>query len=93
MFLFRDSFVTNVVKSFLEVSNFIMEEINLEQAEEMNLKLIGRVIGNNLSLVTLLIKRFGEKENVKYYMIERLILNEENDGEISVSFWGDNDLA
>jgi len=69
-----------------------MKEIKLKDASERNLKPLGRYVGRNLSSTILLMQRLSEKKSVKYYIMESAIVSEEtHNGEIVVSFWGDNE--
>ena len=66
-----------------------MKETTRKQALENNLKLLGSVTAKDMSKVILLIERLKENENIKYYIIESIVYNENtSDGEIQVSFWG-----
>lgn len=67
-----------------------MKEITKEQAKENNLKFIQRIQGTNLSQTILIMQRYQEFREVKYYIMEFTALNEEtHNGQILVSFWGD----
>lgn len=67
-----------------------MKEITTKQAGERNLKLIARLVGTNLSSTILMMERLSEKKNVKYYIMESAVVNEEtHNGEIVVSFWNE----
>jgi len=67
-----------------------MKEITKKQAEEKNLKFIQRIQGTNLSQTILILERYNERKEVKYYVMEFTAVNEEtHNGQILVSFWGD----
>jgi len=66
-----------------------MKETTRKQAAENNLKLVGGITANDMSKVILLIERLKENKNIKFYIIESIVFNENtHDGEIQVSFWG-----
>jgi hypothetical protein len=66
-----------------------MRETTRKQAIENNLKLVGGITAKDISKVILLIERLKEDKNIKYYIIESIVFNENtHDGEIRVSFWG-----
>jgi len=68
-----------------------MKETTRKQALEKNLKLLGSVTAKDMSKIILLIERMKENKNIKYYIIESIVFNENtHDGEIQVSFWGEN---
>ena len=68
-----------------------MRETTRKQAIENNLKLLGSVTAKDMSKVILLIERLKENKNVRYYIIESIVFNENtSDGEIQVSFWSEN---
>jgi hypothetical protein len=69
-----------------------MKEITKKQAAESKLKLIGKISGEDMSKIILAMERLKEKKEIKYYVIESIIYNENNsNGEIHVSFWGDSE--
>jgi hypothetical protein len=68
-----------------------MRETTRRKAIENNLKLVGGIAAKDMSKVILLIERLKENKNIKYYVIESIVFNENtHDGEIKVSFWGEN---
>jgi hypothetical protein len=67
-----------------------MREITKEQAIENKLKPIGKISGKDMSKIILAMERLKENNNIKYYIIESIVYNENTgNGEINVSFWGD----
>ncbi len=67
-----------------------MKEITKIQAKEKNLRFIQRIQGTNLSQTILIMERYNEFKEVKYYVMEFTAVNEEtHNGQIVVSFWGD----
>ena len=67
-----------------------MKEITRQQALEKELKLVGKLSAKDMSKIILLIERLKENKKIKYYIIESIVFNENtHDGEISVSFWGE----
>ncbi|VVB79005.1 Uncharacterised protein [uncultured archaeon] len=67
-----------------------MKEINKNRANEMNLKLIGRVGNSDFSKLILLIERLKENKNAMYYAMDLILYNQDTEkGEYHVSFWGE----
>jgi hypothetical protein len=65
-----------------------MREITRQNAIESQLKLVGNVSARDMSKIILLIERMKENKNIKYYIIESIVYNENTgNGEIHVSFW------
>jgi len=70
-----------------------MKEITRQQAIENQLQLFGKLSENDMSKIILLIERLKENKNIKYYVVESIVFNENTyEGEIHISFWGENKI-
>jgi len=66
-----------------------MKEITKKQAIERKLRHIASYSEKDMSKIILLIERLKENKDIKYYIIESIIYNENtSDGEMHISFWG-----
>ncbi|HLD98598.1 MAG TPA: hypothetical protein VI815_04695 [Candidatus Nanoarchaeia archaeon] len=66
-----------------------MKQINQNQAEKNNLKIIKTISVDDMSKAILAIERLKEDKKIKYYSIDSIIFNQiTHKGEFNVSFWG-----
>ncbi len=67
-----------------------MKEISKIYAEKNKLMHICSIIENDMSKVILMIERFKENKDIKYYVVELILFDQlTHKSEIKVSFWGD----
>lgn len=78
----------DIYESLIRYLKNKMKEITSNEAKARNLKLIGNLMGNNLSQAVCMLERFKEKDKIKYYSVNFIVLDEEtHNGQISISFW------